>query len=99
MKVHSTGGWIVAAVFLLIIAWQVVQAVFFGRMADLVSEDDDYVFFFDQPALFIVQFLVLVAVGIAIVNYGRKQYRKDQRRRMDTTPRHTHDARRSRKDG
>ena len=82
MKVHSAGGWIAAGVFLLIILWQVLQAVFFGRMTDFFDEDNDYIFFFDHPALFIVLFLVYVAIGIAILNYGRKQFRKDRRRRM-----------------
>ena len=79
----SVGGWIAAAVFLLIILWQVGQAVLFGRMTEFVDEDEDYIFFFENPFYFIVQFLVLVGVGFAIVQYGRKKYRKDRRRRME----------------
>ena len=82
MKVHSAGTWIAAAVFLLVILWQVGQAVFFGRMTEFVDEDEDYIFFFENPFYFIVQLLVLVGVGYAIVHYGRKKYRKDRRRRM-----------------
>jgi len=83
MKVRSAGVWIAAAVFLVIIAWQVGQAVLFGRMTEFVDEDEDYIFFFENPFYFIVQFLVLVGVGYAIVHYARKKHRRDRRRRMD----------------
>ncbi|QJR12113.1 hypothetical protein DSM104443_03197 [Usitatibacter rugosus] len=93
MKVHSAGGWIAIGLFLLFIAWQLAEAVFFGRMGDILFEDDDYIYFFESPFLFTIQFVVFAAFGGAVVYGGLKQFRKERRERMDTAPRHTHDAR------
>jgi p-aminobenzoyl-glutamate transporter AbgT len=93
MKVQSVGPWIAGALFLLFIAWQLAEAVFFGRMADILFEDDDHIFFFESPFLFCIQIAVFVAFGVGIIYGGVKRFRKERRERMDTAPRHTHDAR------
>jgi hypothetical protein len=97
MKVHSAGGWIAGVLALLFILWQLVEAVFFGRMADILFDDDDTLFFFESPFLFITQFVLFAGVGAAIVYIGLKQVRRELRQRKDKAPRHTHDARKASK--
>jgi len=81
VKVHSAGGWIAAGLFLLFIAWQLTEAVLFGRMGDILFEDDDYIYFFESPFLFCIQFAVFAALGGATVYGGLKQFRKERRGR------------------
>jgi len=83
MKANSAGGWIAAAVFLLFFAWQLLEAVFFGRMMDIASEDDDYLYFFEHPFLFCTLFLVYAGVGYWIVHFIRKELRRRRRQRYD----------------
>ena len=97
MKVHAPGHWLAAAFFVLFILWQLGDAVFNGRMIDFLDEDETYLFFFENPFLFIFQFLVLAGLGCAIAYTGSKQFRKDRKEKADTTPRHTYDARKSSK--
>lgn len=81
MKLYSIGGWLAGGLFLVFIAWQMLTAIFFGRMIDFFDDDEDYLFFFDNPTYFIVQFLVLAGIGAAIVHYARKDRRKARRRK------------------
>ena len=80
MKVHSVGGWILGALFMLFILWQLGDAVFNGRMVHILDEDEDVLYFFESPFLFIIQFVVLAAVGAATVYAGLRKFRKKFRK-------------------
>jgi len=75
MKVHSAGGWIIGLIGLAIVGWQLALAVLFGRMDDFLFDEDD-LFFFENPVLFLIQFAILVAAGAMILYYGKKALRK-----------------------
>ena len=94
----SLWGWFIAAIALLAVLWQLGQGVLFGRMGDVLFEEEDYLYFFDSPILFSIQFVFLIVVGGGIVYFALKEYRKYQAQKMDSTPRHTFDARKPRKD-
>ncbi|APV50211.1 hypothetical protein BWI17_11250 [Betaproteobacteria bacterium GR16-43] len=98
MKVRSLGGWIVAALFFLFVLWQLGEAVFLGRMGDFLDEDNEHLFFFDNPILFVIQFVVLAGIGALIVLYGWRDLKKERAAKMDRTPRKTFDARQPRKE-
>ena len=91
-------GWLIAAIALLTVLWQLGQAVLFGRMGDVLFEEEDYLYFFDSPILFSIQLVFLILVGGGIVYLALKEYRKHQLRRMDSAPRQTFDARKPSKD-
>ena len=75
MKVHSAGGWIIGLIGLAIVGWQLAIAVLYGRMDDFLFDEDD-LFFFESPVLFLIQFAILVGAGAMIVYYGNKALRK-----------------------
>lgn len=91
-------GWFIAAVLLLFVLWQIGNAVLFGRMGSSWFEAEDFLYFHDDPILFSIDFGLYTLVAGTIVYFGLREYRKHQIQKMDSTPRHTFDARKPRKD-
>ena len=76
MKVHSLGTLVFVGVLLLLLAWQLVQALWLGRMHDILFEDDDYLYFFESPFLFILQFAAFAGFAYMLVRMAIKEIRK-----------------------
>jgi hypothetical protein len=59
-------------VVLLFLLWQLVEAVWRGRIYDLVF-DDDFLYFFDHPILFSLEAAGYAVVAYYIVRYALKR--------------------------
>ena len=64
--------WLVMGAIFLLVAWELLQAAWSGRMDDILF-DGDNLYFFDDPILFVIQaglFAAIVA-GIAYAGFRR----------------------------
>jgi hypothetical protein len=72
------GERVFAFVVLLFILWQLVEAVWRGRIYDLVFEED-FLYFFDHPVLFMLELAGYGVVAYYIVRYA---FRKSRGKRV-----------------
>ena len=62
----------------LFVAWQLGQAVGLGRMDDIFL-DQDYVYFYDHPFIFLFQVALLLAAAYGIFRWGRSIVRRSRK--------------------
>jgi len=81
MKPDSFGAWVAVIAVLLFVGWQLVQGVWLGRMHDIFFEEDDYIYFFESPILFLLQFGGFAVFAWFVVRMFLADVRKKKRDR------------------
>ena len=54
-----------------LLAWQLVQALWLGRVGDFIFEEEEYLYFYEHPVLFVIELVVFLAATYGVFLWGR----------------------------